>query len=345
METNQRILEETMQVFASLADGNVTQSIKQDYEGAFAQLKTDANTTIYKLTEIVSAIIRASVEVNRAAQQLAESNVNFSQRIEQQAASLEETAASMEEMTSTVQQNADNASHARQLARDARKRAEKGGETIDANIISMNEISKSSKKIKDIISVIDEIAFQTNLLALNAAVEAARAGDQGRGFAVVATEVRNLAQRSATAAKEIKTLIQDSVAQVEEGTLLANQSGDTLQEIIEAVKKVSDIVNEIATASVQQSASIQQVNKAVTQMDGMTQQNAAMLEEATAASEVMKGQAEILRDKTLFFNTGEDISQETESTSTKHDLRMPKRSEDRISQGFKNDDADEWKDF
>jgi len=202
----------------------------------------------------------------------------------------------MEEMTSTVKQNADNAGKASQLATAARDQADKGGSVVNKAIRAMTEINESSRKIVDIIGVIDEIAFQTNLLALNAAVEAARAGEQGRGFAVVATEVRNLAGRSATAAKEIKGLIQDSVKKVEEGSTLVTQSGQTLEQIVTAVKKVSDIIGEIAGASQEQSAGIEQVNKAVMQLDEMTQQNAALVEQASAASQSMASQAKALSE-------------------------------------------------
>jgi methyl-accepting chemotaxis protein len=200
----------------------------------------------------------------------------------------------MEEMTSTVKQTADNAGQANQLAMAARQQAEKGGAVVSSAVTAMGGINDASKKIADIIGVIDEIAFQTNLLALNAAVEAARAGEQGRGFAVVATEVRNLAGRSATAAKEIKALIQDSVAKVDEGSKLVDESGRTLDEIVNAVKKVTDIVAEIAAASREQSSGIEQVNKAVMQMDQTTQQNAALVEEASAASQAIVEQAQAL---------------------------------------------------
>jgi methyl-accepting chemotaxis protein len=208
----------------------------------------------------------------------------------------------MEEMTSTVKQSADNAGHANKLAVAARDQAEKGGEVVAKAVKAMGEINVAAKKIADIIGVIDEIAFQTNLLALNAAVEAARAGEQGRGFAVVATEVRSLAGRSATAAKEIKTLIQDSVRKVDEGSNFVTQSGATLEQIVVAVKKVTDIVAEIAAASREQSAGIDQVNKAVMQLDELTQQNAALVEEATAASQTMAEQAKGLNDSMQRFH-------------------------------------------
>jgi methyl-accepting chemotaxis protein-1 (serine sensor receptor) len=222
----------------------------------------------------------------------------------------------MEEMTSTVKQNADNARHANQLAAGARDQAEKGGAVVSKAVSAMNEINASSKKIADIISVIDEIAFQTNLLALNAAVEAARAGEQGRGFAVVASEVRNLAQRSAAAAKEIKDLINDSVEKVKTGSDLVDASGRTLTEIVDSVKKVTDIVAEIAAASQEQSAGIEQVNKAVMQMDEVTQQNAALVEEAASASRSMEEQAERLADLMRFFRTAQDAADVAPATAS-----------------------------
>jgi methyl-accepting chemotaxis protein len=211
----------------------------------------------------------------------------------------------MEEMTSTVKQNADNAGHANQLAIAAREQAEKGGAVVSRAVRAMGEINDSSKKIADIIGVIDEIAFQTNLLALNAAVEAARAGEQGRGFAVVASEVRNLAGRSATAAKEIKALIQDSVHKVGEGSNLVTQSGATLEQIVSSIKKVADIVAEIAAASNEQSAGIEQVNKAVVQLDELTQQNAALVEEASASSQAMAQQARGLNELMVRYKVGD----------------------------------------
>ncbi len=209
----------------------------------------------------------------------------------------------MEELTSTVKQNAQNASQANRLASDARKRAEQGGEVVGNAVQAMDGINRSSKKIADIIGVIDEIAFQTNLLALNAAVEAARAGDQGRGFAVVASEVRKLAQRSSEAAREISDLIKDSVNRVESGAELVNQSGETLGEILDAVRNVSNIVSEIAAASDEQSSGIEQVNKAVMQMDTVTQQNAALVEEAAAAAKSLDEQANTLQQAIEFFRT------------------------------------------
>jgi methyl-accepting chemotaxis protein len=226
----------------------------------------------------------------------------------------------MEEMTSTIKQNADNAKQANQLAVAAREVAEKGGAVTDKAVEAMDEINKSSKKIADIINVIDEIAFQTNLLALNAAVEAARAGEQGRGFAVVASEVRNLAQRSATAAKEIKVLINESVQKVGDGSELVNRSGQTLAEIVHSVKRVTDIISEISAASQEQAAGIDQVNKAVMQMDQGTQQNAALVEQATSASQSMKQEAAGLMKQVAFFKL-EDTEQGQSGNSG-----LPRRS-------------------
>jgi methyl-accepting chemotaxis protein len=238
--------------------------------------------------------------------QIAQGNLDLSQRTEEQASTLEETASSMEELTSTVAHNAENARQASHLAVGASEVARKGGEVVSQVVATMTDISQSSRKIGDIIGVIDGIAFQTNILALNAAVEAARAGDQGRGFAVVAAEVRNLAQRSAAAAKEIKTLIGDSVGKVEAGTKLVDSAGKTMQEIVASVKKVSDLIAEIAAASHEQSAGIGQVNTAVAQMEQVVQQNASLVEEATAATESMKDQASSLLEVTSRFKVGDE---------------------------------------
>ena len=240
--------------------------------------------------------------VASASQQLAAASEELSSGAQEQASSLEETASSLEEITGTIQQNADNAQQANQLAGNSRSVAEKGGEVVGRAVQGMSEINVASKKIADIITAIDEIAFQTNLLALNAAVEAARAGEQGRGFAVVAGEVRNLAQRSAAAAKEIKGLIQDSVAKVQAGTELVNQSGHTLAEIVTSVKRVTDIVSEIAAASREQAGGIEQVNKAVTQMDQVTQGNASQTEELSGTAEGLAGQAAQLQQLVAQFN-------------------------------------------
>ena len=257
-----------------------------------------------RLTAIVGEVQHGSQAVSTAAQQIAKGNDDLSQRTQEQASSLEETAASMEEMTSTVKQNAQNASVASQLASGAREQAERGGAVVAQAVQAMGQISASSRKVVDIVGLIDEIAFQTNLLSLNAAVEAARAGEQGRGFAVVAAEVRILSQRSAAAAREIKALIGESVERVQVGSQWVDESGVALTGIVEAVKKVTDIVAEIAAASQEQSAGIDQVNRAVMQMDEVTQQNAALVEEASAAARAMQDQAGALRQQMTFFRLG-----------------------------------------
>ena len=301
VQTSDSGLNEVVRVLRALAVGDLTETIDTEYQGLFGQLKDDSNMTVDQLREMVGKILQSAGNITSAAGEIAQGNQDLSQRTEEQASSLEETASSMEELTSTVKQNADNARQANQLAASAREQAEKGGDVVGRAVSAMGEINSASKKIADIIGVIDEIAFQTNLLALNAAVEAARAGEQGRGFAVVAGEVRNLAQRSATAAKEIKSLIQDSVEKVDEGSKLVDESGSTLTEIVGGVKKVSDIIAEIAAASQEQSSGIEQVNKAVMQMDEVTQQNAALVEEAAAASESLDEQAKGLSELMLYF--------------------------------------------
>ncbi len=256
---------------------------------------------VQQLKAMVGQVTQATSQVSSAAAEIAQGSADLSQRTEEQASALEETASSMEELTSTVKQSADNAGQANQLAGAARTQAEQGGQVVDQAVTAMSAINASSRKIADIIGVIDEIAFQTNLLALNAAVEAARAGEQGRGFAVVAGEVRKLAQRSADAAKEIKALITDSVTKVEDGSKLVDRAGQTLRTIMDSVKKVSDIVAEIAAAAREQASGIEQVNKAILQMDQATQQNAALVEETASASQAMGSQARELQQLMAFF--------------------------------------------
>jgi methyl-accepting chemotaxis protein len=259
-----------------------------------------------KMVGVLKDVHTSMSTVNDAAGEIAAGNLDLSKRTEEQAASLEETASSMEELTSTVKQNAENARQANRLALGASSVAVKGGKVVGNVVGTMSSINESSRKIVDIISVIDGIAFQTNILALNAAVEAARAGEQGRGFAVVATEVRNLAQRSAAAAKEIKTLIGDSVEKVGVGTKLVDDAGKTMEEIVASVKRVTDIMSEITSASEEQSQGIEQVNQAITHMDQVTQQNAGLVEEAAAAAELLRSQVLIVDEAMVAFRLGQD---------------------------------------
>ena len=290
-----RTAEEVRNLAQAAADGDLTRRIPtQGKSGNVLSLSQAINSMADGMTHIVAQIRSAVEAVRTGTDEISKGNTNLSQRTEEQASSLEQTASSMEEMTSTVKQNADNAAQANQLATAARSQAEKGGEVVSEAVAAMSSINEASNKIADIIGVIDEIAFQTNLLALNAAVEAARAGEQGRGFAVVAAEVRTLASRSAAAAKEIKALIEDSVAKVEHGTKLVGQSGKSLSDIVAAVKKASDIVAEIAAACQEQASGIDQVNRAITSLDQVTQQNAALVEEAASAAESLSEEAQHL---------------------------------------------------
>jgi len=290
-----------VRIATKASDGDLTDRVMVSSNDEIGDMGKAMNTMMDRLAEMVARVIDGSNNISSAAQQISEGNTSLSQRTEEQASSLEETASSMEEMTGTVKQNADSAAEAKQLADANRKRASGGAEVVTRTVKAMGEINDSSNRIADIIGTIDGIAFQTNLLALNAAVEAARAGEQGRGFAVVASEVRSLAQRSADAAKEIKKLIEDSVGKVKAGTQLVDESGKTLEEIIEGTQKVADIVAEIAAASIEQASGIDQVNNAITQMDNMTQDNAALVEEAAASSRSMQEQAAELRDLMSFF--------------------------------------------
>lgn len=299
------IEEEVQTMVARAIDGDLTARILEEgKEGFFKSLAAGMNRLVGNMADVIRSISTAAAEVASGADEISRGNVDLSQRTEEQASSLEETASSMEQMTSAVKSSADNAAQANQLAVAARDQAERGGAVVQSAVIAMGDINTSSKKIADIIDVIDDIAFQTNLLALNAAVEAARAGEQGRGFAVVASEVRNLASRSAAAAKEIKGLIQDSVVKVDDGAKLVDASGKVLQEIVGGVKKVTDMVAEIAASSREQASGIDQVNKAVTQMDEVTQQNAALVEEAAAAAQSLTQQAANLTQMMIRFEVG-----------------------------------------
>jgi methyl-accepting chemotaxis protein len=292
-------------VLGAVAEGDLTRRITGDYAGLFGQLKGDVNATADKLFEMVSSINSSAAQIANASGEVAAGSHDLSQRSEEQASALEETAASMEELSATVKQNASSAQQANQLATSAREVATSGGQVVADAVAAMDRIETSSRKIGDIVGMIDEIAFQTNLLALNAAVEAARAGDAGKGFAVVAQEVRNLAQRSAQASREIKGLISESTGQVKTGADLVKGAGRTLEEILSSIKRVADIVSQISAASQEQSSGIDQISAAVSQMDEMTQQNAALVEESAAAANALEDQAGELNRLMGFFHTGQ----------------------------------------
>jgi len=341
------------EVVQRVADGDLTVAVETKANDSSSMLFGIKNM-INSLTGIVTDVRGTTESITTASQEIAQGNADLSQRTEEQASSLEETASSMEELTSTVRQNTENAKQANQLANNASDIAVKGGKVVGDVVETMASISTSSKKIVDIISVIEGIAFQTNILALNAAVEAARAGEQGRGFAVVAGEVRNLAQRSADAAKEIKTLIGDSVDKVDAGSKQVDQAGATMTEIVQAVKRVTDIMSEIAAASNEQSAGIEQVNQAIVQMDEVTQQNAALVEEAAAAAESMQEQANVLMDAVSIFKLEAGRVMTRVATSrpaaakpvvvAHHPVAAPARTPRKIAKPKDGKDGD-WKEF
>ncbi|WP_317931042.1 methyl-accepting chemotaxis protein [Halioxenophilus sp. WMMB6] len=343
MDAIVRPISETITVVQALSEGDLNQTMADTYQGQFAQLAEAMNHSITNLSSMVTEIRSAATNVFSAAREIAQGNDDLSQRTETQASSLEETASAMEELSSTVQQNAKSASEATAKANDAMEKARNGGEVVKNAVASMEEINRSSKKIADIIGVIDEIAFQTNLLALNAAVEAARAGEQGRGFAVVAAEVRNLAQRSATAAKEIKGLINDSVDAVGKGAKLVDDTGETFNDLVSAVSEVVTMVSDIDSAGREQSAGISEVTKAVSQMDEMTQQNAALVEEASASSRAMEDQAKSLLDQVGFFQV-EDQPAEVASFRAAAKRRPPAPAARRPARAAMPVD-DEWEEF
>lgn len=310
-ESCEMSVHDILRVSNALAAGDLTQTITKNYPGLFGETQKSLNTTITNLANLIRQLKEAAKTIDSASKDIAAGNTNLSQRTEEQSVSLGETYQSMEELTSTVKQNSDNAQHANRLAAGASEIATKGGEVVERVVQTMSTITESSKKIVDIISVIDGIAFQTNILALNAAVEAARAGEQGRGFAVVATEVRNLAQRSAGAAKEIKELINDSVVNVEGGSRLVDEAGATMNEIVDAVKRVSDIIGEISVASQEQSTGIEQVSRTMAEMDELTQKNVVLVEQAATAAESMEEQALMLSEEINIFRLPKEIGQAT----------------------------------
>ena len=316
-------LKQTLAALQQIAqgEGDLTRRLEVKSADEVGELAQCFNTFMDKLHAIVSQVKSAANQISSASGQLASASLQLASGSQQQASSLEETAASLEEITGTVKQNAENAKQANQLATGSRDIAERGGQVVTAAVHAMGEITTASKKIADIITAIDEIAFQTNLLALNAAVEAARAGEQGRGFAVVAAEVRNLAQRSAVAAKEIKDLIGDSVAKVESGSELVFKSGQTLQDIVVSVKRVTDIIGEIAAASGEQSSGIDQVNRAVMQMDQIVQSNTAQTEELSSTAQSLTLQARELDALVAKFKLERDASKIKDSSSSRLDQR------------------------
>ncbi|WP_312315715.1 methyl-accepting chemotaxis protein [Stenotrophomonas sp.] len=308
LDANAGSIEQVSLLLAALSRGDLTAQMQGDFQGVFARIQDDANATITQLTDIVGRIQSASNNLNQAAGEMAHGNAHLASRTEQQAASLEETAATMEELTSTVRQNAEHARQANRLASEAADVAAQGGTVVGEVVDTMSAIEAASRRIGDIITVIDGIAFQTNILALNAAVEAARAGEQGRGFAVVATEVRTLAQRSADAAWEIKGLIADSVDKVAHGAQLVNRAGQTMGGIVTAVGQVNTIMGEISAASQEQSTGIEQVNQSIAQMDAGTRQNAALVEASRQATQGMEEQAGTLADAVARFHLHDPAS-------------------------------------
>ncbi len=329
----ERVLDETSQAMKAMSNGDLTRRIECEFTGEFGQLKDAVNDCFENLEQAISGIESVAASVGMGSSEIAQGNLNLSERTEEQASMLEQTASSMEQITSTVQQNASNAHQATELAQHACDKATNGGAIVKTAVDAMEELSTASKKIADIIGVIDEIAFQTNLLALNASVEAARAGEQGRGFAVVASEVRNLAGRSASSAKEIKELIEDSGRRVNESASLVNKSGESLKEIVEGVIQVSGIVSEISTASNEQAEGISEVNKAVSQMDDLTQQNAALVEQAAAGSEHLNGQAtSLMKLVSTFKIAGKNSPAKIETSEKARSVEEPvveRRSKER----------------
>ncbi|PKG93167.1 methyl-accepting chemotaxis protein [Paraglaciecola sp. MB-3u-78] len=316
-------INEIKRVLLCLSDGDLTTSIEETFEGEFQELGDAINSFVSELRDTISQINSAASTINEASTEIAEGNADLSSRTEEQASSLEETASSMEELTGTVRLNSENANQANSLASESSTVAIEGGETIQKVVATMASINESARKISDIIGVIDGIAFQTNILALNAAVEAARAGEQGRGFAVVASEVRSLAQRSADAAKDIKGLISDSVTKIENGNVLVNQSGETMEKVVTSIKRVNDIMSEIAAASAEQATGIDEVGKAITQMDEVTQQNAALVEQAAAAAESLQSQAIQLTERVASFKMDDTQVAHQQSAAPRKTLSPP----------------------
>ncbi|MDD5112774.1 MAG: methyl-accepting chemotaxis protein [Methylobacter sp.] len=345
LATNATSLADLARVLDALSTGDLTTNISEDYAGTYGQLKDSTNATVDNLRQLIGEIKDSIASISMAAKEIAAGNNDLSHRTEEQASSLEETAASMQELTSTVKHNSDNAKHANELAVSASDIAGKGVEVVDQVVDTMESIHASSRKIVDIISVIDGIAFQTNILALNAAVEAARAGEQGRGFAVVAGEVRNLAQRAAAAAGEIKGLICNSVEQIENGTRLVTHAGKTMEDIVNSIRGVTVIMSGIASASVQQTSGIEQVNLAIGQMDDVTQQNAALVEQAAAAAESLEEQTQNLNrtvEQFVVNSHGTARSKTVAYPATKNIATLPPKAKAQPQKVTGNED---WEEF
>lgn len=340
-----RPLKQSIEHIRHIARGDLTQQIDVSMRNEMGELLTSLQHMQQELANTVRTVRDGSDAIYTGASEIAMGNNDLSSRTEQQAASLEETAASMEQLTATVKQNAENARQASQLALTASETAQHGGKVVDGVVTTMKEITGSSKKIADIISVIDGIAFQTNILALNAAVEAARAGEQGRGFAVVAGEVRSLAQRSAQAAKEIKGLIEDSVSRVNTGSVLVESAGETMTNIVNAVTRVTDIMGEIASASDEQSRGIDQVGLAVNEMDQVTQQNAALVEESATAAAALEDQASRLKQSVAVFNIGKEFVAQAVNVSTAPKTLRPAAAKALAQPAGARSAEDNWETF
>jgi methyl-accepting chemotaxis protein len=341
-----RPLNEAVEIARRVADGDLTARIEAKSRDETGQLLQALRNMNDSLAKTVSQVRAGTETIATASSEIASGNADLSSRTESQASALEETASSMEELTSTVKQNAENAQQANQLVVSASDVAMRGGEVVGQVVSTMSSIKESSRRIVDIIGVIDGIAFQTNILALNAAVEAARAGEQGRGFAVVAAEVRNLAQRSAAAAKEIKQLIGDSVDKVDAGSQLVDQAGKTMTEIVTSVQHVADIMSEVTAASQEQSAGIEQVNRAIAQMDEITQQNAALVEQASAAAQSMQDQAGGLSQAVSVFKLDQTMALPTASLPAARSApraALANKPHVRVASSAKN--SDEWEEF
>ncbi|WP_112480051.1 methyl-accepting chemotaxis protein [Vibrio variabilis] len=343
LEISEVSLADIVSVLSALAKGDLTAQIEADYSGAFGELKTSSNLTVSKLKEMIQHIKVSADTINTATKEIAIGNIDLAQRTEKQARSLEVTSSSMEELTITVKQNSEHSKQANLLAKQTSDNARKGGEVVKQVVENMSEIHTSSREIMNIISVIDSIAFQTNILALNAAVEAARAGEQGRGFAVVATEVRNLAQRSAAAAKEVESLINSSVNKIETGSKLASQAGDSISGVVNSIQDVAQLIEEITQASVEQSTGIDQVTQAILEVDDVTQQNSALVEEGSAAASSLEEQVANLALYVSVFDTGDQHTSDDTGGS-----KLPPRENHLRAVSprlLSNSDNEDWAEF